>query len=835
MPEARLPDSVKPVNYKLEIEPDLGKFSFYGNEEIELKITEKTDKITLNAKNLQIENPEISYRGKTITPSFEYDTENERVTFNSNEFLEPGNASIKMGFRGEISSDLVGLYRSKYTKDGAEKYLATTQFEAAHARNAFPSFDEPGKKATFDISFKIDSNLNAISNMPIENETIDGKKKTVKFQRTPVMSTYLVYMGIGEFESISSDHNGINVSIVTVPGKKDQAEFALEATKKFLGFFEDYTGIKYPLPKLDMIAVPDFGMGAMENWGAITFRETTLLYDPKKASQATKKGVAETISHELVHQWFGNLVTMDWWNDLWLNESFASYMAYKAVDNHYPELKMWDHFVMRFTDWGFSEAGTKVAHPINVTVNRPEETDQIFDGITYGMGASTLRMLESHVGQEKFQKGISNYLKKHSYKNTKASDLWESIAEVSDPSVTEIMNGWINNSGYPVVMASQSENTINVSQSKYGGGKEIWKIPIGAKTEKDEKKIVLESKDGEIEINGKYVKLNPSQTGFFRVKYSDEMLEKLKNAVKSKELPVLDRWGLHNDIFNLTISGDVKIDKYLDFLKAYENEDSEMVLGDIAQSMKKIHRVFSKDDGLSNVWKPFKDHMKKPFENAFNNLGWTQKENEGNNDTNLRPLAIGYLAFSGEDDVLKTGQQLFDNAVSGKCEMAPDLVGTITSIAARNGSKNYESLEEMYKKTTNPQQKGTVLTSLYQFGENDTLEKALDFALTDDVRAQDLVRVFRGVTANTKSRDVLLQWMKKNWSILEKHKDSLTVFDDVISSLRIYTGKEAEEAKEFISSKNIPFKSVIDKTFEEMDTSTKWLEENKRALKEYFS
>ena len=376
---------ISQINYDIQFEPIFTNFTFNGIEIITLTTT-TTNTFTLNSAELEIKNCHIIHKGKTIKAKSSLNAKNETLSIKTTKKIS-GRVKICIEFTGILNDRLLGFYRSKY-KDtaGKTKHLATTQFEAADARRAFPCWDEPAVKATFDVSLLVDRHMTAISNMPEKIKKKVNSKVLVEFERTPIMSTYLLYLGVGEFEFIQDNLRNIKLRVVTTKGNKKKARLSLDLTKKFLSEYEKYFGIKYPLPKLDMLAIPDFAAGAMENWGAITFRETILLYDPKTSSTRTKQYIAEVISHELAHQWFGNLVTMKWWNDLWLNESFATFMATKIVDKFYPEWDLWDQFLDDAMNTAMSLDSLKTSHPIDVDVNHPSEIRSIFESISYDMG-----------------------------------------------------------------------------------------------------------------------------------------------------------------------------------------------------------------------------------------------------------------------------------------------------------------------------------------------------------------------------------------------------------------------------------------------------------------
>ena len=421
---------VNPINYKLTFEPDLKKFTFDGTESITADCKKSTDLITMHCAELKIAFCQVKSKGKIIKSFPEVNEKNEELGIKLSEKVK-GKITIDLEFQGILNDRLLGFYRSQYVQNGKTKYLATTQFEAADARRAFPCWDEPAAKATFEISIIADNKFTAISNMPVKTRKKIKNKTIYNFSKTPIVSTYLIYLGVGEFEYLTSKVGKIQIRVVTTKGNKSKGKFSLDLGKKLLTSYEKYFGIKYPLPKLDLIAVPDFAAGAMENWGAITFRETILLYDPKTSSTRTKQFIAEVISHEIAHQWFGNLVTMKWWNDLWLNESFATFMATKFVDKFYPEWDLWNQFVEDAMNAAMGLDSLKTTHPIDVKVNSPAEIREIFDAISYDKGGCVLRMLEHYVGEPNFQKGLKKYLSDFKYQNAKGQDLWDAIGKAS--------------------------------------------------------------------------------------------------------------------------------------------------------------------------------------------------------------------------------------------------------------------------------------------------------------------------------------------------------------------------------------------------------------------
>lgn len=510
-----------------------------------------------------------------------------------------------------------GLYRSKYTSpSGEEKFAAVTQFEATDARRCFPCWDEPAIKSTFDISLVVPPKLEALSNMPVKS-TNDTENDLVRytFERTPIMSTYLVAAVVGEYDYVEDrSADGVLVRVYTPRGKKEQGQFALEVATKVLPYYKDYFNIAYPLPKIDLIAIADFSAGAMENWGLVTYRETCLLVDPENTSAARKQWIALVVGHELAHQWFGNLVTMEWWTHLWLNEGYASFVEFLCVNHLFPQYDIWTQFVTDMYIRALELDCLKNSHPIEVPVGHPSEIDEIFDDISYDKGASVIRMLHNYIGDEDFRKGMNLYLTKHQYKNTYTEDLWAALEEASKKPVGTVMNSWIKKMGFPVitVIAQTTADGVDLTltQSKFcadGSQSEedhLWMVPISVSTSHSPKEIatsiVLSTKQTTITIPGvtdkDWIKINPGTVGFYRTKYPSEMLANLIPAVQDKSLPPLDRLGLLDDLFALVQAGHTSTVEVLKLMQAYEDEDNYTVWSSISNCLGKLRVLLSHTD-----------------------------------------------------------------------------------------------------------------------------------------------------------------------------------------------------------------------------------------------
>jgi len=617
-------------------------------------------------------------------------------------------------------------------------------------------------------------------------------------------------------------------------------------TRKFLKYFEDYSGIPYPLPKLDMIAVPDFASGAMENWGAITFRELILLSDPKLTSTIVKKHIAEVIAHELWHQWSGNLVTMKWWDDLWLNESFATYMAYKAVDHYFPEWDIWEDFTAGEIGSSFNLDSLRSTHPIHVEVKDPAQIGEIFDEISYNKGGSILRMLDIYLGEGTFRKGVSRYLRRYSYGSAEAENLWAALAEVSNKPIKRIMAGWINNAGYPLVEAKLRGSQLELRQKRFVFGKRtdgtVWPIPLVIKTGGKEKLIdsLLDQPNKTIDLGPavEWYKVNYGQAGFYRVRYADNNLSKLENLVFGKKLGPTDRWGIQEDLFEMVVNGDASIGKYLDVVQSYRNEDNYLVLSDIHGTMLRIRSAYLRRDFWPAVWPNFRKHLNEPYKRLLGRLGWDPNEKESQKDSFLRELAISHLAFAEDPDVIRKGKSLYERYRKNIRSVHPNIKRSVLHIAATNGDrKTYDQMLKLYAAVESVEDKVLLLVSLGKFRDPAIAKKTLALLNTGKVPLQDLPRVVSSVAGNLYARHILFPWFKRNWKKLKRYEEDSSIFRGILeAAIASCAGrKEAERAKRFFQTHPVSYKMVIRQSFEVLDRRHSWTERNRETFRRYFA
>ena len=804
--------SVTPVSYALEFEPDLGNATFRGTESVSVRCDGPTDTITMHCAELDIVSCRVEAGGGAgagrrsrggrgrgggkampvgCTAATDGPAELLRIRLDAK---ISGDAVVHIEFEGTLNDRLLGFYRSRYTHEGRTKYLATTQFEAADARRAFPCWDEPEAKATFDISIITDPGLSAISNMPaLSRRKRRGDGKTVHvFARTPVVSTYLVYLGVGEFEYLTSRGGGrTRVRVVTTKGNRSKGRFALDLGRRLLSMYERYFGIRYPLPKLDLIAVPDFAAGAMENWGAITFRETILLYDPRTSSTRTKQFIAEVISHEIAHQWFGNLVTMRWWNDLWLNESFATFMATKFVDMLYPEWDMWNQFVEGAMNTAMGLDSLKTTHPIDVRVESPSEIREIFDAISYDKGGCILRMLEDYVGEPAFRRGLRRYLSEFKYGNATGQDLWEAIGRASGMPVAPVVNRWLRQPGFPLVSVSQKGRSVRLRQERYlrepypdggdddsngggaggaGGGpqkRQLWPIPLSVGLGRDETlhRGLFSRRTTSLKLPAGTVGFvaNHGRKGFYRVRYDEAILLDLKMLVDSRRMPAIDRWAVQNDLFSLCVSGRAGVRNYLDFSDAYLDEPSYLASSNVAGNLYALY-LHSYGEGFAGE---IGAHAAGYLRGILSRLGWDPRRSDRHTDALLRSLAVSCLGRLNDGDATAEALERYDRFLESPGTLQPDLVEPVCSIAAWNGGQQvHADLARLYGQAATMEEKLRFLGAMCGFRNKRLITRSLDFSLTPDVRSQNLQLPVMKAAANpycAKRRDLLWPWLRRNW------------------------------------------------------------------------
>lgn len=777
----RLPESVIPGRYQIRLTPDLTTWTFDGEENIAVQIHEPTSEIIVNAAELQIHAASVSCAGSdNHTATVSLDADNEQARFSFAEVLGCGSWELQIRFSGILNDKLHGFYRSSY-KDaqGQDKPLASTQFESTDARRAFPCWDEPAFKAVFQVTLVVDRHLTAISNASVVRETAlpDTRKKEVVFADSMKMSTYLVAFIVGEFEGTAPVMaSNAPLRVWAVPGKGRLARFAIDIGKASLDHFSSYYDIPYPGDKLDLIAIPDFASGAMENLGAITFRETALLVDEQKATRAELERVADVVAHENAHMWFGDLVTMKWWNGLWLNEAFATFMEMLAVDAWKPEWRRWDSFTVSRAA-AMQVDGLKSTRPIEFPVEKPEEAAGMFDVLTYEKGASVLRMLEQYLGAERFRDGIRLYLQRHKYANAETTDLWDALEDSTKQPVRALMDTWIFQAGHPLITVNKIPNGIVLSQQIFrylmdsATLERKWHVPIFVRVNTQngpvESTLLLTDRETRMELpdGTESVVVNAGGHGYYRVRYDHDLMTALKEKLQSQLSPV-ERFSLVNDTWATTLAGYTSLANYLELVDLLRGESDLNVWTTVVGSLHHLNRVL--DDAQCET---LRRRVRPLLAGAVERLGWAPVAGETELQSQLRGdliTALGTLAEDGDcqNQARQRFSQYENDANSVDRNVIPALVGIV---AHTGGADEYEKFYAKFKHAQTPQEETRYLFSLAAFRRAELIERTLQLTVNGEVRTQNSPYLMRGILLNKEARARAWSFMKSHWDEMLQH------------------------------------------------------------------
>lgn len=674
-----------------------------------LDVVEDTRSISLNTLQLKIHSSKISIGDKLITSSpeihYNEDTQTTKILFN--ETIPGGSkATLTQTFAGTLNDNMAGFYRSSYKgKDGLTKYLATTQMEPTDARRAFPCFDEPALKSQFTITLIANKELTCLSNMDVVSEKeVDskmsgGKKKAVTFNKTPLMSTYLLAFIVGELNCIEANNFRVPVRVFAPPDRDiEHGRFSLELATRTLDFYEKKFNSEFPLPKMDMVAIPDFSAGAMENWGLVTYRVVDLLFDEKTSGASTKQRVAEVVQHELAHQWFGNLVTMDFWDGLWLNEGFATWMSWYSCNAFYPEWKVWEGYVTDNLQSALSLDSLRSSHPIEVPVKRADEINQIFDAISYSKGSCVLRMISKYMGEETFMEGIRRYLKKHAYGNTQTSDLWAALSDASGKELEKVMDIWTKNVGFPVVTVTEDEKagSIHVKQNRFlrtadvkpEEDKTLFPVFLELRTKEGvNRDLILTSRESDFKVKDlDFFKLNADHSGIYRTSYSPERLQKLGVAAKQGLLTVEDRAGMIADAGALAASGYQKTSGILSLLESFKTEPEFVVWSEITARIGTLRSAWTfEDEAVRAALKKFQLDLVK---DKAHELGWEFKESDGHIEQQFKSLLFNSAGITNDETIKKAAFDMFEKFKKGdKSAIHPNIRSSVYAIVLTYGGE----------------------------------------------------------------------------------------------------------------------------------------------------
>ena len=858
----KLPAGIKPYQYTLTIAPNLNDFTFQGKETIDIVITESTSEIRLHCVELKIESCEFTDTSKsTLIPCKTIlDPETGTITFKFPSNLPKGNATISLVFTGELNEKLRGFYRSSYTDtQGSSKYIATTQFEPTDARRAFPCWDEPDIKAKFRLTLLVPNDVVAISNMPILSESYDSPNIVKKeFQETPLMSTYLLAFIVGDLQSIERKTiDGTLIRVWARPGKEQEGQFALDVSEQLLAYFNKYFGIHYPLGKLDHIAIPDFAAGAMENWGAITYRESAILVNPKNSSAATKQNVASIIAHEMAHMWFGDLVTMKWWNDLWLNESFASWMGDKAVDHLFPEWEIWTQFVSYETNKALELDGLENSRPIEQDVTNPAQIGQLFDAISYSKGGSILRMLERYIGDDVFRRGLQKYIQKYRYNNATTVNLWSELGEVSGKPVEDIMNTWVKQTGYPVLNvrteSSKKVTRITTTQSRFMYNHILdnqisektsqWYVPLLATNQEtpisksflmNRRKYTFTIPKKNLATKNIWTKINPDQTGFYRVNYSEDDWNNIRGAVENMLLTPVDRLGVQNDAYSLCKAGYMYAAGFLKLTKAYNKEVNASVWADLTANLRHIDRLV----GGESYHTEFQLFAKQLLGHIAKVVGWDTLENDNHLTILLRSTILSELGKYGDKETLECANKLFSLYVENDKTVRADIQSVVFTLAAIQGDEElYHQMWSLRDKVDSEEGKTRFLNAITQFKVPKLIDDTLDRSLTDKIRFHETISVITSIASSKTGLDHAWKFTKDNWSEINQRygEGGFGLMKLVGMVSRFTTVKGLEDVSEFFKSNPVPAADrTVRQSLEEIKLNIAWIEKNRENLATWF-
>jgi aminopeptidase N/puromycin-sensitive aminopeptidase len=776
----RLPEVARPENYKLTFTPDLEKATFEGDETISIRVLKPTSEITLNAVDIDFHDVMITSSGTTQKAKVTPEKEKEMVVLAVEKPVAAGSATVHITYTGILNSEMRGLYLGK--DDQGRKYAAT-QFEATDARRAYPSFDEPDYKATFDISAVADKGMVAISNYKMIADTSGpGDKHTVRFATTAKMSSYLAALVVGNFEYIEGSVDGIPIRVYSTPGKQEMGKFALESAEYIVGYYDKYFGIKYPYGKLDLIGLPDFSAGAMENAGCITFREVILLIDEKQGSIDLKKTIASVTAHEIAHMWFGDLVTMKWWDDIWLNEGFATWMSSKPVQDWKPEWNF-DLDDVSQTAGTLNVDSLANTRPIHQAADTPAQIQELFDGIAYGKAAAVLRMLEAYLGPETFRAGVNEYLKQHAYGNSTADDFWQTQAKVSKKPVDQIMPTFVKQAGVPIInvkaQCSGNSTSISVAQLRYyfdrakfdAANDQVWQVPLclkGSASGKGAQKCeVLTKKEATFTLPGcsTWVLANAGATGYYRVGYQPDAVRALANDAENKLSPA-ERIVLQADIWASVRVGREPVGDYLALVQGLQADRNRAVLEDVLGRLNYIGQYLVDDNDRDT----YREWLRQYLSPIMKDVGWDPKPGESDEQKTLRTRLLNALGHDARDsEALAEARKIADKALDDPASVDHELAGGAFALAALNGDQAfYDRVMAALKNPKSPEEYYMYFFTLPHFSDPKLLQRTLDFAISPDVRSQDALQLVTAVLQNPAGQKLAWDFIQAHWDAVQK-------------------------------------------------------------------
>ncbi|CAD7684696.1 unnamed protein product [Nyctereutes procyonoides] len=859
----RLPDFISPVHYDLEVKPLLQEDTYTGSVAISVNVSAPTRHLWLHLRETRLTQlPELqapSGAQVQVRRCFEYKKQ-EYVVVEAEQELAPstglGTYLLTLRFAGWLNGSLVGFYRTTYEENGQIKSIAATDHEPTDARKSFPCFDEPNKKATYNISIIHPKEYKAVSNMPVEKEeSMDDKWKRTTFQKSVPMSTYLVCFAVHQFDYVQrTSKKGIPLTIYVQPQQKHTAEYAANITKIAFDYFEEYFAMDYALPKLDEIAIPDFGTGAMENWGLITYRETNLLYDPQESASSNQQRVASVVAHELVHQWFGNTVTMEWWEDLWLNEGFASFFEFLGVNQAEKDWQMRDQMLLEDVLPVQEDDSLISSHPIVVTVATPAEITSVFDGISYSKGVSILRMLEDWITPEKFQKGCQIYLERYKFKNAKTEDFWGALEEASNLPVKEVMDTWTKQMGYPVLNVKDRKNITqkrflldsraNLSEP-YSPLGYTWNIPVKW-TEDNVSSITFynRSETGGITLNSSnpagnfFLKINPDHIGFYRVNYEIPTWEWIATNLflNHKSFSSADRASLIDDAFALARAQLLDYKMALNLTKYLKMEEEFLPWQRVISAVTYIISMFEDDTELYPVIEEYFQSRVKPTADL---LGWNDV---GDHLTKLlRASVLGFACKMGDQEALNNATQLFQQWLSGTVRLPVNLRLLVYRYGMQNSGNetSWNYTLDQYQKTSLAQEKEKLLYGLASVKNVTLLSRYLDLLKDPNlIKTQDVFTVIRYISYNSYGKTMAWNWIQLNWEYLVNRYTIndrnlgriVTIAEPFNTELQLWQMESFFKRYPDAGAGEKPREQVL----ETVKNNIEWLRQNRNTIRQWF-
>lgn len=774
----RLIDNFVPDSYKLFLHPDRETMTFEGRVIIAGKKTGRPSRrITFHQNGLKVSAAKLIYKDrKKGGVSIEVTRSNllptlQELRIHTAENLIPGEYEIELSFSGRINENMHGLYASRYRHEGKDCKIIATQFESHHAREVFPCIDEPAAKAVFELSVSTPAGEVVLSNTPIKTREEEGDYILTSFEPTPKMSTYLLAFAYGNLvykESINE--NGVVIRSYCIPEHVELLDFSLDTAVRSVAFFERYFGVAYPLPKLDLLALPDFAAGAMENWGLITFRESYLLVHPETTSVESKQYAALVIAHEIAHQWFGNLVTMKWWDDLWLNESFANLMEYRAVDDIFPQWQIWEHFVNAEYSSALRRDSLPNVQPVKTGVAHPDEISTLFDpSIVYAKGGSLLHMLMHKIGEDNFKEGLRDYFLKHSYGNTTADDLWQSLSEASGLNLYDFMKPWLTRPGFPALSISVDKK-LQLKQRRLVIGsnqqsEEPWPLPLA--TSKPLAIDMMADKETSVEIAGTHELpvFNHLARSYYVTDYEDKLLDSFTASIKSGRMAVIDRLLLLQSCSLLERAGLKSTADNLALIEAYRHERSESVWNAIAVIIASGRRLVFETEAEA-IMKRFQADLVKP---VTIEIGWDGEDDDSSQIRRLREILLTLAASAEIDPVIREGLERYAK-FKKPADISPDIRSPIYFIAARYGTlDDFDRLLAAYSQSSSADEKEEICAGLTSAKDGRHIKKLIGFLTENNVRLQDIPSWYGHLISNPYAKDRAWEWMVNNWDWLEKN------------------------------------------------------------------